>query len=646
MKKQSIVILLLFIFILHAYAYELQVVGGKIFYKIGDSTEVAAGFLDSIPSEDVYIRMSSKYQTFTIYNRTLKKDYIRDAPTTWPGIKLRDCLNGSEPNMEHIAKNRGIKGDFNADPKRSPQFHYLCVFSNEYDDPKWVSFDDNDKIALEMKVALANLGDKQNRRAGKQYVIMPENATRNNIIQCLDTIYRQTKEDDLVFIYLSSHGEYDIDGLFHFIVKDSRFNTENRQIENALSKDNINSYVNFLTDKNVSVLLFVDACNAGDLADNDNVYGRAAYYLSTQKKSYAYTDKNGSYFARVLMDAMNGVRRCDSNRIPDGIIDVWALKQLLEFCVAEYSNHKQYPDCKWHNFAPSDILWRNQFRESKEILRNKDIVNDKENCTPTQRANAMIALGDAYLSGKDINEESTIKSVDSALIWYDRARRLKGINKVDQANAYYGLYNYYREIKNASKAIENLKCALDNSKRARYEMGLCYIDGYGVPKDYKKAIKWIQQAAKEKDACADAQWYLGFLYHQRAILEVYLYLTEKYAKEGKRITIDDGYQKAMYYSEILGYCFEVKYQKNGEPLYISSSISIKDYMKQTVDMYKKSIANGNIQAKYDLGKLYYEGTFIKKDAEKGLALIREAAQDNCKDAIIFINKLNQKDEKK
>lgn len=651
MKKTFLVAIASCLYICIANADTYKVTDGKIYYQNDSLEEVCcAMLLGSIPNENVYIRMSDRCKTFTLYNTRTKEYFLREAPTKWPGIKLKDCIRAQEPNIQHIAKNRSTKGDLKTDPKRGAQFHYLCVFANEYDDPKWNSFDDDEHIVTNMEHALKTLADKQQRMAGEQYIISPQNATRENIVTRLDTIFRQTKEDDIVFIYLSSHGEYDLNGNFHFIVKDSHFDQSNKRIENSLSKDDINFYINLLTDKNVDVLLFVDACNAGDLAYNDDVNGNAAYYLSTQKKSNAYTDVQGSLFAHALMDVMNG-NSIQNNHFNKGYVCVGSLGSYLEYVVFKNSDQKQQPKSEFHDFGIGELLWKNtKNHESKEVLRNKDIINDKENCSPSERASAMIAIGDSYFWGKDINGENTLKSLDSAFLWYSKAERLKGISKKICAHARYGLYHCYREDNKDRKAIEYLQEASKDYAQAKYELGLCYIDGYGVKKKYKDAIKLIKQSAKGKDACSDAQWYLGFLYHQRAIAAFYdTYTLEAVLRnENKRIPFDDTFKKAFCYSEILGEGFEVVYNKHGKKTYITavSGSSYSEYMKESVNWYEKSADNGNAQAQYDLGKLYYDGLFVKKDSKKGLDLIQEAAHNDCKDAITFLKKIDAKNEKK
>ena len=43
----------------------------------------------------------------------------------------------------------------------------------------------------------------------------------------------------------------------------------------------------------------------------------------------------------------------------------------------------------------------------------------------------------------------------------------------------------------------NNGCAL-----GQYNLGYCYKNGFGVPKDYNEAFKWFEKAAKQNDANA------------------------------------------------------------------------------------------------------------------------------------------------
>jgi len=55
------------------------------------------------------------------------------------------------------------------------------------------------------------------------------------------------------------------------------------------------------------------------------------------------------------------------------------------------------------------------------------------------------------------------------------------------------------------------KAADQNLVRAQYNLGFCYANGRGVPKDEVEAAKWWRKAAEQDDA--DAQYNLGNCYN-------------------------------------------------------------------------------------------------------------------------------------
>jgi TPR repeat protein len=47
---------------------------------------------------------------------------------------------------------------------------------------------------------------------------------------------------------------------------------------------------------------------------------------------------------------------------------------------------------------------------------------------------------------------------------------------------------------------------------SKYSHGVIYINGWGVPQDYKEAVKWYRLAALQDDT--DVQSILGSMYHK------------------------------------------------------------------------------------------------------------------------------------
>ena len=109
--------------------------------------------------------------------------------------------------------------------------------------------------------------------------------------------------------------------------------------------------------------------------------------------------------------------------------------------------------------------------------------------------------------------------------------------------------------------------AVKGYAEAQYELGVCYDYGLSVQSDKDKALKWYEKAAKQGD--------------DRAMLS--LALKYHYSSE------DGAAEKAVYWLE-------------------------------------KSVANGNDTAMYLLATRYLEGNGVKNDKDKGLALMRKAAE--------------------
>ena len=57
---------------------------------------------------------------------------------------------------------------------------------------------------------------------------------------------------------------------------------------------------------------------------------------------------------------------------------------------------------------------------------------------------------------------------------------------------------------------EYIKLAEQGDAEAQHNLGLCYINGYGVQQSYEEAAKWFRKAAEQGNA--SAQYDLGLCY--------------------------------------------------------------------------------------------------------------------------------------
>jgi hypothetical protein len=145
--------------------------------------------------------------------------------------------------------------------------------------------------------------------------------------------------------------------------------------------------------------------------------------------------------------------------------------------------------------------------------------------------------------------------------------------------------------------------AESGDSKAMVELGMDYVFGRGVPKDYQKANGWLRKASDAGDpagtnnlAVLYANGYgTAVNYHQAANLY--------------RQAAEAGYAPAM---ANLGSMYE---KGNGVP---------RD-SRMALDWYRRAAQAGNSSAMYDLGTMYENGEGVPKDRQQAVDWYRKAA---------------------
>jgi hypothetical protein len=144
MFRKSSLLILFFLCISTLYAEQYKLVKGQVFYKDANGQEVRVFPNQTIPNENVYVRMheQSKDGDVFVVSDTKGKHYTCTAPKEWPGVQLQKCIQ--EQAQSQLSKNAGFAvtairmGE--AEEKRAPHFHYLCAMVSDFEDSKWPSF--------------------------------------------------------------------------------------------------------------------------------------------------------------------------------------------------------------------------------------------------------------------------------------------------------------------------------------------------------------------------------------------------------------------------------------------------------------------------------------------------------------------------
>ncbi len=146
------------------------------------------------------------------------------------------------------------------------------------------------------------------------------------------------------------------------------------------------------------------------------------------------------------------------------------------------------------------------------------------------------------------------------------------------------------ERNGAEAAKWYLKAAEQDHIEAQFILGVMYERGDGVPRDDDQAFKWIEKAARQGYARA------------RVMLE-----SDKW----------------------------VNYLQARNPVAeapASADRDVPDVSKEQIDKYLHKAADGDVDAQYNLGIIYYHGEGVPKDFEQALIWFQKAAEQDDADA--------------
>lgn len=298
-------------------------------------------------------------------------------------------------------------------------------------------------------------------------------------------------------------------------------------------------------------------------------------------------------------------------------------------------------------------------------------------------------LGRMYYYGKYVDQDYekayNIFSSLSEQHNYTHSRYLLGV-----------MYYYGRYVdKDYQKAYEIFKGLIENTNKweAKYYIGLMYYYGNYKEQDYEKAYNIFNELVEKYDD-QYAKYYLGLMYlngeyvdkdYEKAY-EIFKYLVEKYDNDKDKKEL----AKVLYYmgkyKEALSEFQSLENQNDelGEIPYYIGEIHLKmgdeekafQYFKiselnnwpsaqmELVQMYLseeredigkvlelcQSLIDSKVWflsdwAKCVIGKLYYEGKEygydIEEDKEKGLKLIKEAAEANIPQALKLLEEIGK-----
>lgn len=213
----------------------------------------------------------------------------------------------------------------------------------------------------------------------------------------------------------------------------------------------------------------------------------------------------------------------------------------------------------------------------------------------------------------------------------------------EEIEEWYQIAKAHYERKEFESAVTYYhKAAAQGEARSQNNLGVCYDNGEGVPKDMSRAVYWFKKAAEQGNAIAqdnlagiyqygrgvDKDWAMAVSLYEKAAKQDYAVSQFKLAicyQFGKGVKKNDKeavkwYEKAAKQDYApamcgLGYCYY-----NG--------IGVRKNYEKALLWYEKGAKQGNAGSIRGLGDYYYDGYGTPRDYDKAAQYYRSAADKN------------------
>lgn len=407
---------------------------------------------------------------------------------------------------------------------------------------------------------------------------------------------------------------------------------------------------------------------------------------ATQVEEYLTNEEESLKWYRILAESNVGDKLDESFYAKWELIEsLWALTVSDEFRMngEYYSNYKYYPNYEDNMW----ILTIEYLKWCLAAITDLDLDRIKQNYPAfyleEKKENILGYICWAYNDFPEIISETISYAKQSALLGVKEAAEILGYHYVTddedealkwftQGKCYYSIgsiYKYSKSQQDYSKALEYFHLEIKNNSdyniAACLELGELYYNGWGTPKNFKKAAEWYHSFFTQSsfiDAVTehtyilesgvnkgDKDWYAESLLPEE-ILEMgdsYLYNGE--LKEGLdfffsiyRKTIDEILQaeityriakiydfklndkiKAIYYYKQLVRLGNTNALNKLEDIYLF----IRNHEEKALEWFKQKDTS---EFYYILGLLYKKGEGFKQDYSKALSAFELAANTKYK----------------
>ncbi len=345
-------------------------------------------------------------------------------------------------------------------------------------------------------------------KGGYKMLLMDAQATRINILKCLDNIRYEADPEDIVMIYMSGHGKYvEFASQRYFLPYDVE---DDLYIEStAISYADLKAKLKQLEDKECKVVVFMDACYAGEMyfTKSANEFIADAepavigFYSSTRNQpSLEKIELGHGVFTYALLNGIKG-GAVDSN----GNVTISSLGDYIAEQVRIETEGRQTP--KVDNGGEDFILFKvsDKVADVSVPVKENNMYSRKE--MEVRNADPAIALAESYYTGKAV-----------PVTMEEELRAYLAAAELGDANSMYMAGVCCETGKGCTRDYGKAmmwygKAAAEGVPAAQYNLGTMHYNGIGTPKSADLAEKWFKEA--EAKGYTKAYAALGHLYYHK-----------------------------------------------------------------------------------------------------------------------------------
>jgi len=158
--------------------------------------------------------------------------------------------------------------------------------------------------------------------------------------------------------------------------------------------------------------------------------------------------------------------------------------------------------------------------------------------------------------------------------------------------------------------------AEQGNAHAQVDMGIMYLEGSGVTRDFKEAVRWCRLAADQGNA--EAQGLLGGIFHDG----------------GDGVTRD--YKEAAKWYKLAAAQGDTDAQDNLGAIFYDGGNGVTQDYKEAAKWYRLAAEKGNAHAQLHFGYMSYGGQGVTRDYPEAAKWYRLAADQGDADAQVFL----------